>query len=1179
MAMETASNTLSMDVKVVDGMVPKAEFDRAIEAAQQALRAKTASSQQMLAQASSAMRNALTALSLSEQEVANLKATVKELQERPAEGTNEIIEREREELRMAQQRVADLSAAFRQLQGEVARVRYEQEGFDMPVAMSLPMKIAPELSSRVTVIAQLVMLGYSYEDGEMALDAIRVNDLHLALEWLEGRHATKTQFSINQRRAALMDDEVKSRRITTTNEVRTVDQTRSIAPLRPLAEKVTRASPMQHGETVKEEVRVIARRGATQSSRRSSRPQLSLYEARKRAVSSMICISIKPPGASMGMTKEQSEAIAERCIAGLARLAHRSSAYMILSLGGNRCAFDCLKLYEKNPAIVRSCFKLIRALAINPSTMMHLKRQQRFRLLPNTVTQCASLHSGLIDVVSEAAHTLWAANMLGGKITQERVKASGILRVIKLWLEDPDIKRKDSDGAFRRKMIGLLLSLANDNKTVQKFLVDEGYRAMLCKTLQDAPALTYDGEFASLSGWIKEENDSPSYAPDQQKPKDLARGARSGEAANTSERDKKIIEDQKYAATMRANARSHGTTNEQRYFAKKRVVVMLCKIALNPPGSIEGISKIENEEIAYRALLALARIAEKGSAYLVLISGGPRTAVDCLRYYVYNADMMYACCRILRALLSSPTTMIKLLKQVRFKILPSAIIDAVARHEDDLEMKAEAAHALWAYTGVGGASAQQTVMDCGPIAIDFLKDGLAEARADTGSNQYVSTIRKFIGCILSLAKDNKAIQDKLVEAGLRGAVRKALSENQTISFHGEFSTLRDWIRGDRGGAKSTSRSSAGVSRTERNAAEKALEKGTEDEARLPVRHLDAQQLQARSMDGTPSRSETPTRKMTYAESVSIEGKSALDTRGRNPSNQLSSKVEKRSMIVPGMSAFDTQSDVSTSDNTAQAAPRLSALEKNLSSVHRKGVPMKAQKPESSIHEWNINQCIAVLSARNRSKHGEASEALAEQVTDEPTCGIAFVLNGGMPALENALILGDAAFAAGVCSLIHLLCSSTLTLKRCQADKVVLQGSLFSAIINAMAINPNDSVLQQWGATAMWALLKDNPRAKSCFMLVRSSEGQSSLRVLKNALVSGMDTEATVRAVVGCLLSLAVNSVSSQRMLSDLAMPHVILAALGKHPSISYRGQFDSLREWLRDNAAREHEVVDDARFK
>jgi len=103
------------------------------------------------------------------------------------------------------------------------------------------------------------------------------------------------------------------------------------------------------------------------------------------------------------------------------------------------------------------------------------------------------------------------------------------------------------------------------------------------------------------------------------------------------------------------------------------------------------------------------------------------------------------------------------MKQVRFKILPSAIMDAVMRHSEDLEMKAEAAHALWSYTGVGGKPAQETVLDSSPYVLDFLKDGLAMARADVGSNQYIATIRKFIGCILSLAKDNKEIQDELVE--------------------------------------------------------------------------------------------------------------------------------------------------------------------------------------------------------------------------------------------------------------------------------------------------------------------------------------------------------------------------------------------------------------------------------
>ena len=61
--------------------VRKEDFDNAIKSAQEALRAKTSSSQMMLEQASSAMRNAVSALSLSEQEVANLRAVVKELKE------------------------------------------------------------------------------------------------------------------------------------------------------------------------------------------------------------------------------------------------------------------------------------------------------------------------------------------------------------------------------------------------------------------------------------------------------------------------------------------------------------------------------------------------------------------------------------------------------------------------------------------------------------------------------------------------------------------------------------------------------------------------------------------------------------------------------------------------------------------------------------------------------------------------------------------------------------------------------------------------------------------------------------------------------------------------------------------------------------------------------------------
>ena len=1235
------SNTLSMDVEVVDGMVPKHEFDRAIEAAQQALRAKTASSQQMLAQASSAMRNALTALSLSEQEVANLKATVKELQERPAEGTNEIIEREREELRQAQQRVADLSSAFRQLQGEVARVRYEQEGFDMPVAMSLPVKIAPELASRVTVIAQLVMLGYSYEDGEMALDAIRVNDLHLALEWLEGRHATKSQFSINQRRAAELDDETKARRITNTTEEATQDRTRSHKPRPAAPARALRAPPTQGPDRV-EEVRVVARSGAKAAVMRQ-RSMMSTYDARKRAVSSMICMAIKPPGVAQGMTKEDSEAIAQRCIEGLARLAHKSSAFMILTLGGNRCAFDCLKLYETNPDVVVAAFKLMRALESNMSTMMHIKKQQRFRLLPNAISHATGLHAGEIDIVGEGAHALWASNTLGGKLAQERCKSSGFLRYVKTSLNDLKIKEKDPNAKYRHKIVGMLLSLANGNKTMQNFLVNEGYRAMIRKTLTENPSLSFAGEFSSLKDWIKEEYESPSFAPDDETPKARTPGGRDANESNDKQskkpkddREKKVIEQQQRASALRSHMAARGITKEGIYFAKKRVIMMLCKIALNPPGSVAGVSKAESEEIAYRSLLALARITEKGCAYLVLTCGGPRTAVDCLRYYLYNPDMMYACMRVLRALLTDPSTMMRLMKQVRFKILPSAIMDAVVRHSDDLEMKAEAAHALWAYTGVGGKFAQQNVMDCGPQVMDFLKEGLSQARADVGSNQYVSTIRKFLGCILSLAKDNKEIQDQLVERGLRSDVRKALSENQGISFHGEFGSLRDWIRGDRGGAKSTSRSNP-VSRTERNAAESALESGTQEDSQLSNDHIKAQKLFAQASEdesaltpapkvrtsaqnqeederqrSRPDRAETAPKVRTSAQnqeederqrsrpdraetapkvrtSAQNQGQDERQRSSLNDANSSLQAIHSQS----GLDAFDTRGAESKSakQDEVDDGKQMSALQRNFSgenphqSGEGKSSHLRSKQPsfgevkERSKHEWTINEAISVLKARDSRMHVEASEALANMFYEEPTVGIAIVLNGGLAALAHAITIGDATFCTGACALIHMLTSSNLTLKRCQSDASVISGDMFKAILDAMSKSSSNIELQQWGATAVWALVKENHRAKVAFMLVKTNQGESSLRVLKNALKDfGAESEGITRAVIGCTLALALNSVPSQKAISDLAMPYLMLDILAKHPQISFRGEFDNLREWLRDNSSRKEEVHRDVSF-
>jgi hypothetical protein len=156
----------------------------------------------------------------------------------------------------------------------------------------------------------------------------------------------------------------------------------------------------------------------------------------------------------------------------------------------------------------------------------------------------------------------------------------------------------------------------------------------------------------------------------------------------------------------------------------------------------------------------------------------------------------------------------------------------------------------------------------------------------------------------------------------------------------------------------------------------------------------------------------------------------------------------------------------------------------------------------------------------------------------------------------------------------MLGTSDLTAKRIQADASVIDGSLFGTILTAMKKFPRNVALQQWAATAVWALVKNNSRGKSSFLNTTTENGESALRILKNNLLQyGQDSEATARACIGCLLTLATNSVPSQKLIADLALPNLILKTLSRHPSISFKGEFDSLREWLRDNSFNQEERV------
>ena len=226
---------------------------------------------------------------------------------------------------------------------------------------------------------------------------------------------------------------------------------------------------------------------------------------------------------------------------------------------------------------------------------------------------------------------------------------------------------------------------------------------------------------------------------------------------------------------------------------------------MNPPGKIAGMTPDMSEDIAHRCLVGLAKLALGDSAYLVLTNNGPRAAIDTLRLYPSNERITRASFRVLRGLLQNPATMMKFRKQKRFRILPRVVSDAVDRFPNSLDVQTEASHLLWTYTGIGGFDAQEAVLGVG--FLDVIKVGLESARQKDKTESKDSRVRKFVGCLLSLAVKNEFCQNRLVQEGLRSLVRKSLVEFPKISFHGEFAELRDWIRGDRGGAKSVGKAS------------------------------------------------------------------------------------------------------------------------------------------------------------------------------------------------------------------------------------------------------------------------------------------------------------------------------------------------------------------------------------
>ena len=111
----------------------------------------------------------------------------------------------------------------------------------------------------------------------------------------------------------------------------------------------------------------------------------------------------------------------------------------------------------------------------------------------------------------------------------------------------------------------------------------------------------------------------------------------------------------------------------------------------------------------------------------------------------------------------------------------------------------------------------------------------------------------------------------------------------------------------------------------------------------------------------------------------------------------------------------------------------------------------------------------------------------------------------------------------------------------------------------------NSAVQQWGAMTLWALARDNARCKRATLGTKVPGGRGvAAEILANALKNhGGESEGVGKALAGCVLALAVNDVDWQRTWVEMGVPALVMRTMETHPGLTFKGEFDSLRDWLR----------------
>jgi hypothetical protein len=211
----------------------------------------------------------------------------------------------------------------------------------------------------------------------------------------------------------------------------------------------------------------------------------------------------------------------------------------------------------------------------------------------------------------------------------------------------------------------------------------------------------------------------------------------------------------------------------------------------------------------------------------------------------------------------------------------------------------------------------------------------------------------------------------------------------------------------------------------------------------------------------------------------------------------------------------------------------------------------------------LQQAIAALQDMAATE-AEVNAAL-RVVTKECGLGNAHAVceAGGIAAVVGALgAFGDIpATAADACLVLGMITQESDAVDKAMASPAVQDGGAVAGIVHALQMHSGVESLQATGSWALWGLVRGS---KENAMRATSMGAPETLVA---ALQAHAESPEVGQSCAGALLAIAANGKWAQDAVARANGPSVVKEMMRRHANISFRGEFDGLRDWLRSCTA------------